>query len=42
MGVGTKHKIVTTNFCLSGWKRQRCFGNDTRCLATLRKKEKRL
>jgi len=37
MGVATKHKIVT-NCCLSGWKCQRCFGNDTHCLATLRKK----
>jgi len=38
MGLATKHKTVTTNCCLSGWKCQRCFGNDTRCLATLRKK----
>jgi len=42
MGVATKHKVATTNCCLSGWKCQRCFGNDTRCLATFRKKEKRL
>jgi len=32
MGVATKHKVETTNCCLSGWKCQRCFGNDTCCL----------
>jgi len=41
MGAAIKHKVVTTNCCLSGWKCQRCFWNDTRCLATLRKKEKK-
>jgi len=42
MGVATKYKVVTTNCCLGGLKCQRCFSNDARCLATFRKKQKRL